>query len=75
MAVSHGIMGPIARWGANPVIRFGIGGGVHLDRGSGRGVDAGWCERGRGTTDRAGRRWGGNARRDPGCAVRGSWCG
>ena len=38
IAASHGIMGPIARWGANPVIRFGIGGGVHLAAGAAGGA-------------------------------------
>jgi N-acetylmuramoyl-L-alanine amidase len=38
IAASHGIMGPIARWGANPVIRFGIGGGVHLATGAAGGA-------------------------------------
>ena len=38
IAASHGIMGPIARWGANPVIRFGIGGGIHLATGAAGGA-------------------------------------
>jgi len=38
IAASHGIMGPIARWGANPIIRFGIGGGIHLATGAAGGA-------------------------------------
>jgi N-acetylmuramoyl-L-alanine amidase len=33
MALSHGIIGPIAQWATNPVARFGIGGGIHLATG------------------------------------------
>jgi N-acetyl-anhydromuramyl-L-alanine amidase AmpD len=38
MALSHGIIGPIARWATNPVARFGIGGGIHLATGAAGGA-------------------------------------
>ena len=38
MALSHGIIGPIAEWATNPVARFGIGGGVHLATGAAGGA-------------------------------------
>ena len=38
MALSHGIIGPIAKWATNPVARFGIGGGVHLATGAAGGA-------------------------------------
>jgi hypothetical protein len=38
IALSHGIIGPIARWATNPVARFGIGGGVHLATGAAGGA-------------------------------------
>ena len=38
MALSHGIIGPIAQWATNPIARFGIGGGVHLATGAAGGA-------------------------------------
>ena len=38
IAASHGIMGPILRWSDNAVMRFGIGGGVHLATGAAGGA-------------------------------------
>ena len=41
MAASHGLMEPLLKWAgaaANPVVRFGIGGGVHLATGAAGGA-------------------------------------
>ena len=76
MALSHGIIGPIARWATNPVARFGIGGGVHLATGAVGGAlmqaGANVAEGqpiGEGVPEAAG------ARRDPGIAVCSPRCG
>src|SRR4029077_1643232 len=34
-AASHGILAPLLRWGANPIVRFGIAGGAHSAVGAG----------------------------------------
>ena len=38
MAASHGILAPLIGWARNPVVRFGIGGGVHLATGAAGGA-------------------------------------